>query len=182
MRQVVAERYALAFFELSIELGILEETFLELGEAAEVCRQNPELMGMLTHPLIPASGKKDLLLRLLPKASLELSNFLKVLIDKGRINLISEIEELFGRRYREASRKLVAEVVSARKLDEEQERILRESLERLYGREVALEEKVDPAVLGGTRVRIGDQVLDDTLAGRLEALRFILIRSDGGKL
>ncbi|HBN09728.1 MAG TPA: hypothetical protein DD435_14105 [Cyanobacteria bacterium UBA8530] len=182
MRQVVAERYALAFFELSVELGKLEETFLELKEAADVFRSNPELVGMLTHPLIAASEKKDLILRLLPGASPELANFLKVLVDKGRFNLISEIDGLFARRYREASRKLVAEVVSARKLDQEQGKNIRESLVKLYGREVTLEERVDPAVLGGARVRIGDQVLDDTLAGRLEALRFNLIRSDGGKL
>lgn len=183
MRQVVAERYARAFFELAEETDSLDQLHAELMDVFEVLRSQADLRKILEHPLIPGAEKKSLLARIFPKASQNLSNFLFLLVDRRRIDFLPEICALFSKLFHEKRQKLVAEVTTARPLDEIQSQTLRERLEAAYRQEVTLETRIDPAVLGGVRVRIGDQILDGTLGWRLETLRQHLSQmKDGGTL
>lgn len=132
---------------------------------------------LLEHPLIAHSEKQALLHKVFPGLSVDTRNLLNLLVDRDRISALLSIVEGFSERYNEARRKLMAEVTTALPIDTGLEEEIRQGLSRMYDQEVSMAVKVDPAILGGVRVRIGDRIIDDTLQGRLEALKRHL---DGG--
>jgi F-type H+-transporting ATPase subunit delta len=135
------------------------------------------MRSLLEHPLISPSEKKGLVARVFPNLSEETRNLLNLLIDRRRIPVLLEVIEGVSERYNQARGKVMAEVTTAVSIDHELEEQIRQGLSRMYEKEVSMAVKVDPEVLGGVRVRIGDRIIDDTLRGRLEALKRHL---DGG--
>lgn len=96
--------------------------------------------------------------------------YLYVLAENGRLALLGEISKIYARLRQEAERRLVARVVSAVKLDEEQSQRLKAALSKRFDADVELRNEIDPDVIGGAVIYAGDQVIDGSLAGRLRKL------------
>ena len=96
---------------------------------------------------------------------------LKVLVDKGREPILDNVMDQFAKMKDLAENRLHAHLVVAQALPEDVTAALRGRLERASGMDVALHERVDPSVLGGASLRIGDRVIDRTLKTRLAALK-----------
>lgn len=103
------------------------------------------------------------------------NGFLSVLAENGRLPLLGEIARIYARLRQEAERRLVARVVSAVELSDDERKRLQAALSRRYDADVQLENEIDPAVIGGAMIYAGDEVIDGSLAGRLRKLEQSLV-------
>ncbi|MFD1540340.1 F0F1 ATP synthase subunit delta [Nonomuraea guangzhouensis] len=152
--------------------GTLDDVEDELFRFGRIVAANPELRRALTDPSAAEEGKRQLLQDLLGSrvapTTLRLITQL-VLHPRGR-SLEAGLEEL-GRLVAQQRQRLVATVRSAVELTEEQKRRITTWLRTSYGRDVHINVEVDPRVLGGFSVRIGDEIIDTTIVGRIEEVR-----------
>ncbi|WP_327087035.1 F0F1 ATP synthase subunit delta [Nonomuraea sp. NBC_01738] len=152
--------------------GKLDDVEDELFRFGRIVAANPELRRALTDASAPVEGKEQLLTSLLAgkvaPSTLRLITQL-VMHPRGR-NLESGLEE-FGQLIAQQRQRLVAVVRSAVDLSAEQKQRLMAWLRGSYGRDVHLNVEVDPRVLGGFSVRIGDELIDTTIVGRIEEVR-----------
>lgn len=173
-----ARRYARALFGLASDAGEVETVRGELASLAEVLEVSPELRGALFRPLHPAPQRKAALSAVAERlgASAILRNFLQFLIDQRRLIDFETIHAEYERLADEASGRLRAEVVSASPLAEPQLDRLRAVLARRSGRDVAVEVRLDPSLLGGVVAKVGDLVFDGSLRTQLRQLRASLTK------
>lgn len=172
MAELVEQRYAGALFEVSQQLG-KEDLFLsELSFVNDSLRQNPDLMKVLSAPMISKNEKKDLVETIFSSSlSLEIINFLKILIDKGRIEAIFEIEDEFEKSLDKARNIKKITAIAAVELSEDIKIKLTEKLKAVTGSTVILNTLTDPSVIGGIMLKIGNEQIDGTVKGRLESLK-----------
>jgi F-type H+-transporting ATPase subunit delta len=168
-----ARRYARALFSLARDTGAVESVRAELDGTAALFEQTPELRAALFRPLHPAAERRAVLARLAERASLSRSvrNLLLYLVDQRRLIDFDAIRAEFERLADEAAGRQSAEVVSASPLRPEQRERLRRALAARAGSDVELEERVDPALIGGAIARVGGLVFDGSLRTQLAALR-----------
>ena len=164
--------YAEALFEAAREKDELEEVLSDLQEFVTALRETEELKLFFYGGQVPERQKRRALDGLTEGMKTSTTNFLKVLVDNGR----QEILEVVLRRYEEILKehlgRIEVEVTTAVKLSEESERRLRERLGNvLEGREVILEANVDQDLIGGAVFRFGGRMMDGSIRGRLESLR-----------
>ncbi|MBI2871761.1 MAG: F0F1 ATP synthase subunit delta [Chloroflexi bacterium] len=165
-----AKRYAQAVFQIAESQGQLDRWVEELYHAAEVFSDSA-LMAYLGQPRVRLDEKVRIVRELLKEADPLLQNLVCLLASRLSLELLPSVaaqyqELLFRRRGRER-----AEVVSAVPLNRRQEAQIRARLERLLRKEVVLTTRVDPAVVGGLVVRVGDKVLDGSVRARLESMK-----------
>jgi F-type H+-transporting ATPase subunit delta len=168
----VARRYAAAFFQQAHRSGDLARAGQELKTAADLIAATPMLRSLLGQPLVTEERKKQALRNALgDRVSGATLAFLNLLVDKRRANLLEHVQEEFARRLLEFQNIAHATAVSAVPLTPAQTAALERSLETRTGKDIELQTEVDPSLIGGILVRIGDTVLDGTVKGNLERLR-----------
>lgn len=169
---VVTELAAQAALAAAGAQGVLDDVEDELFRFARTVEREPRLSLALSDPALPAERKDGLLRRLLEgkaqPTTLELVR--QAVADTRGKALHRRLDEL-TRLAAARRQRLVAVVRVARALDDAQAQRLREALTRLYGRQVQLQVDLDPAVLGGAVVSVGDEIIDGSVARRLEQAR-----------
>jgi F-type H+-transporting ATPase subunit delta len=133
-----------------------------------------ELTQLLDNPAFPAQGKKDILLSLATGSDPLVRNLLQVLVDNGRLTALSDVVDVFSARVRESERQLEVELTTAVPVGADEADRLRARIAEASGKDVTLRRRVDPAVVGGIVLRIGDQLIDASVRGRLDGLRLAL--------
>jgi len=168
----VARRYAGAVFSLARDRGVVDEVEADLERLVRAVGRTPALRALLDHRLITPEEKHRVFSELpgLDLAPLTL-RFLRVLFHKRRERFLADIHHWYTTYADEARGVTVARVRSAAELSEGFRERLREELERLVGGRIKLDCEVDPGLMGGLRVQLGDRVLDGSLARRLQQLR-----------
>lgn len=170
--ETVARRYAAAFFQQAHAKGKLTEAAGDLKGIAETLVASPPLAQLINHPLVTEARKRAALTQAFEgRAEPITMAFLNLLVDKQRIDLLVEIQEELGRLVRAEKGIVLATAASAVPLTAAQKRALEKALEKKTGKAIELTVRVDPALMGGVLVRIGDTVLDGTVRGQLERLR-----------
>lgn len=170
---VIAKRYATALLELGSESGQADALVAEVSRAAATYEASDELQGLLDDPLITPAAKKAVLADVADRLQVSpvTKSALGLLLDRRRIRALPAI----AARLREMAdaRKgfLRAEVLTAMPLPEEYYDKLQRQLERITGRRVALDRKLDASLLCGVVVRVGDTVYDGSLVARLHQMR-----------
>jgi F-type H+-transporting ATPase subunit delta len=159
-----------AAFDGAVARGDLDNVEDELFRFGRIVAGDPDLGRILSDPTAPSEGKTELINRLVsqrvsPATALLLRNVLTSSHVGHAENVVERLSEAASRRRGED----VAHVTTAVALTSAQERRLAEVLGRLYGRTIGLQVTVDPSVLGGLVVRVGDEVIDGSVAHRLEA-------------
>jgi F-type H+-transporting ATPase subunit delta len=167
----IAQVYARSIFEVAQEHGTLDVVRGQLGQFADALDGNRELTTFFFSPYFSTPEKQDGLDRMLQDADPALVNLLKVLIENHRMPVIFRIRRELDRLWEEENRLLPVQITSAVALDEATvERVGREIGEQT-GRHVQLTTDVDPDVLGGIVLRVGNQILDASIRNRLDQLR-----------
>jgi F-type H+-transporting ATPase subunit delta len=167
----IAEVYARALFEAARDNDVLDRVHDELGEFADALDQSRELQVFLFSPYFSSDEKKDGVRRIVSDADERLLNFLELLAERHRMPALFRIRRILDRMWAEENKLLPVTVTSAVELDESLVEDIGRSIEEQTGRRVELSSKVDPDVLGGLQVRVGNMVLDATVRNRLEQLR-----------
>jgi F-type H+-transporting ATPase subunit delta len=167
----IAEVYARALFEVSREKDVLDRVHDELGEFADALSENRELQVFLFSPYFSSEEKKEGVRRIVSDADERLLNFLELLAERHRMPALFRIRRNFDGMWAEENKLLPVIVTSAVDLDESLVQDIGNRIEEQTGRRVELSSNVDPDVLGGLQVRVGNMVLDATVRNRLEQLR-----------
>jgi F-type H+-transporting ATPase subunit delta len=167
----IAEVYARALFEAASDDGVLDRVHDELGQFADALDQERDLQIFLFSPYFSSEEKKEGVRRIVTDADERLLNFLELLAERHRMPVVFRIRRLFDDLWADENKLLPVTVTSATELDEGLVDDIGKRIEEQTGRQVELSSKVDPDVLGGLRVRVGNMVLDATVRNRLEQLR-----------
>ena len=167
----IAEVYARSLFEVAQERGVLDEVKQELDQFADALSENHDLAVFFFSPYFSTSEKKDALSRLLEGADPSFVNFLEALIERHRMPAIFRIRTRLDELWEHENRRLPVEVTSAVELDEATINDIGKRIGEQTGHEVDLESRVDPDILGGIVLRVGNSVLDASIKNRLNQLR-----------
>ena len=152
--------------------GELDDVEDELFRFARLLEREPELRAALTDPGLPAERKSSLVRDLLGgKARDTTVRLVEQSVNRRRGRSLEDVLEELSTLAARRRERYVAHVRAAVPLDAQQEQRLQSALTRIYGREVQLQMDVDPTVVGGVQVRIGDEVLDGTMTRKLEGAR-----------
>ena len=167
----LARVYARALFQVAREHGKLDLIREQLGRIAGALAENRELQFFFFSPYFSTEEKQQALTRLVQGADEAVMNFLELLIEKHRMPVIFRIHERFERLWDEENRTLPVEITSAIQLDEATAQDLGAAIGERAGRRVQLATRVDPDIIGGIVVRVGNSILDASIRNRLEQLR-----------
>jgi ATP synthase F1 delta subunit len=167
----LAQVYARSLFQVAKEQGKLDELREQLGQFADALEQNRDLRIFFFSPYFSSLEKQQALPGLLVDADERLLNFLALLIENHRMPVIFRIRRAYEQLWEHENRLLPVEITSAIELDEATTDGVVKSIGESTGRRVALKTRVDPDILGGIVVRIGNSILDASIRNRLEQLR-----------
>jgi F-type H+-transporting ATPase subunit delta len=167
----IAQVYSRALFEVASEQDLLDRVHDELGAFADAMAENRELMQFFFSPYFSVKEKKEGLERAVTGASPAFTNFLQALIERHRMPAIFRIRTEFNALWDEARKLLPVQIISAIALDENEVRSLGERIGRQVDRQVQVSADVDPDILGGVVLRVGNVILDASIRNRLEQLR-----------
>ena len=167
----IAEVYARALFEAAKENDVLDRVHDELGEVADALEENDELKSFFFSPSFSAEEKKDAVDKVVSGADERTVNFLKLLAERHRLPVLFRIRRDFDELWADERKLLSVSVTSAVELDDKLVKDIGKRIEEQTGRDVELSSQVDPYVLGGLVVRVGNMVLDASIRNRLEKLR-----------
>jgi F-type H+-transporting ATPase subunit delta len=167
----IAEVYSRALFEVAKEHDALDRLHDELGQFADALAADRNLQVFLFSPYFSSEEKKDGVSRIVADADPRLVNFLQLLAERHRMPVLFRIRRSFDEMWAEENRLLPVTVTSAVDLDEELVQEIGRRIGEQTGRRVELSSSVDPNVLGGLKVQVGNLVLDATVRNRLEQLR-----------
>lgn len=172
---VVARRYAGALFDLGKKQGgnALASHGECLAELAALMAAEPKLAQVLKSPVIGIAEKKALMGAFLDKldADKTMRNFCFLLADKERLGILAEIADWYGLLLDETNGVLRGRVLTAVRLSPERQAQVTESLKQKAGKDLELSFSVDPAILGGMILAVGDRVMDASLRAQLGMLR-----------
>ena len=167
----VAQVYSRSLFEVAKEHGKLDRIRDELAAFADALAQHRELSVFFFSPYFSTEEKEDGLRRTVSDADPTLVNFLQVLIENHRLPLIHRIRRQFDALWDRENRRLPVAVTSAVELDRAVVEELERSIHAQTGQNVQLESLVDPDILGGIILQVGNSILDASVRHRLEQLR-----------
>jgi F-type H+-transporting ATPase subunit delta len=166
-------QYANALADIALEQGAAEPTRKQLNEFTAAYGQSVELRAFLASPAVTIEAKHAVIEKLMARlgAGKIVRNFLFVIADHQRTHLLPEIATVFQQVLRRRQGVAEAEVSSAVELSEAQKKEMGKTLASLTGKKIETKYSLDPALLGGAVVRIGDTIYDGSLRGRLNELR-----------
>ena len=175
--QEIAEVYARALFEAANEAGALDRVHDELGQFADMLDEDRNLQMFLFSPYFSSEEKKDGIGRIVTDADERTVNFLELLAERHRMPAIFRVRRDFDALWAEENKLLPVSVTSAVELDNALVSDIGKRIEEQAGRRVELSSSVDPDLLGGLVVRVGNMVLDASVRNRLERLRKQVVKT-----
>lgn len=167
----IAQVYARSLFEVASEQDRLDTVKQQLDEFAEALHANRQLAVFFFSPYFSAEEKKNGLHRAVEGADPVVMNFLEALIERHRMPAIFRIRTDFESLYEKTNKLLPVLVTSAVELDSETIENLGRRIGEQTGNEIELTSRVDPEILGGIVLRVGNFILDASIRTRLEQLR-----------
>ena len=175
--QEIAEVYARSLFEVATENDKLDLVRAQLGEFAEALSESHELQMFFFSPYFSTDEKLDGLRRTVTDADESFLNFLSLLLENHRMPVIFRVRREYDRLWREANHLLAVQITSAIELDPSVAERVGDEIGRQTGRTVELTSAVDPEILGGIVVRVGNSIIDASIRTRLENLRKQVVKA-----
>lgn len=176
IENVISERYARALLQIAREKNAIDAFGKELKTFEGFCKDNRELLKNLSDRYNDLFARERIVAQIADKAgfAIEIKNFLKILVHKGRIGLIATICDEYEKLAHAAMGRLVMKVVSA----EELESHVYDDLLKIFGeahkKEMVLKKQLLPDVIGGLRIHVGDRVHDFTVSHQIEKMKMAM--------
>ena len=177
-QQQLGEVYAKALLAVGEKSGSTEALIVEIKDVSEAVKSLPKLSDALAAPQVSVDEKVALAQKAFDgKTSPAMLNFLQVLVRKGRFDCLPAVAVAAKQMYDSQSGKIQATLVTAEEVDDSTQADIAQKLSEKLGKQVELERTVDPSIIGGVVVRIGDTVYDSSIAGQLEQVRTKALKS-----
>jgi F-type H+-transporting ATPase subunit delta len=167
----LAEVYSRALFEVAQDKDVLDDLHEQLGQFADELSTNRDLQVFFFSPYFSSQEKKEGISKMVEGADENFVRFLELLAERHRMPALFRIRRAFDALYAEERKLLPVTVTSAVELDENIVQDIGRKIEEQTGRKVDLTAKVDPYVIGGLVMRVGNMVMDGSIRARLERLR-----------
>jgi F-type H+-transporting ATPase subunit delta len=167
----IAAVYARSLFEVAQEQDKLDLVREQLGEFADALDETRELQTFFFSPYFSTAEKQDGLDKAVTDADAIVVNFLKLLIENHRMPVIFRVRRAYDELWEEENKLLPVQITSAVELDKATVSQIGDRIAEQTGRKVDLKSSVEPEILGGIVVRVGNSVLDASIRNRLEKLR-----------
>ena len=171
-REEIAARYSKALFEYSEDAKVLDEVHDEMNVLLQVTKANPKVIQLLADPILNKVEKKEFLDTLTQGASVETKEFLKFLVEYGRFNDFIDIIEAFDVRYNDGTA-----ITAIALKDEELDKIAKAYAKKYGLTTLKITNKVDPSILGGVVLQVGDIRIDGSIRTKLQEIREQLIEN-----
>jgi F-type H+-transporting ATPase subunit delta len=176
-----AKRYARAIFDVALAEGTdLELVADQLAGFAALVRGHEGLQRLLVNPAIPAVRKRGLVEALLARGAVlpVVSRLLLLLAERDRLVLVPDLAEAYRARLMDHQQVVRAEVTTAAPIGDDRTAALRQGLANATGRQVLLDVRVDPALVGGAVARIGSTVYDGSVTTQLQKMKQQLVEAE----
>jgi F-type H+-transporting ATPase subunit delta len=172
----VAGRYASALFELANESSKVSDVENDLVTFQGLLDESPDLVRLVRSPVIAADDQARAITAILDKAGIGglAANFLKLVSSNRRLFVVQDIIKAYRALAAKARGEISAEVTSAVPLNSEQIAALKETLKASMGKDVTLQSRVDPGLLGGLIVKLGSRMIDSSLKTKLQNIKVAL--------
>ncbi|QDQ01279.1 F0F1 ATP synthase subunit delta [Lysinibacillus fusiformis] len=172
----VAKRYAQALFELAQQKNILAEVGSDLSELTKVVKESPDFLTLLSAPKFSIERKKQLVATIFAGATPEFLHTIQLLVEKKRVNEVTLIADAYAELAAQAQGSADATVFSTRALSAEESAKISATFAKLVGKQsLNITNEIDPSLLGGIRVQIGNHIYDSSVVNKLERLKRELI-------
>jgi len=169
---VVAKRYAEALFQLAKEKGSIAEVQEQLTVVKEVLNENAQFVEVIQTPSISQDRKLQAIDETFKSAHPFVLNLLKVLTERQRLNIATEVVDAYANLYNEENGVAVVTVQSVRELSEDEQASLKEIFKnQLSKQEVIIKNEIDPSILGGIKAKVGNTIYDGSVSDKLNRLR-----------
>ena len=172
----LAERYAAALFDLADERGILDEVAANLRQLKAMMAESAELSRLIRSPILSREQQGKAVVALAERAGFALlvRDFLAVVARNRRLFAVPAIIEAYLKKLAERRGEVTAEVAAALPLSTIQIDLLREQLRRSVGRQVAIDVRVDPGLIGGMIIKVGSRMIDGSIRSKLQRLQMAM--------
>lgn len=172
----ISKRYAHAFFKIAAEEKQLERYYNELRQCSSIIAQNKVLGEFLANPIFEQESKKKVLEKIISKLQLSgiTVNFLKLLVDKKRVEALPDIEAFYRQLMDEALKKVRVTLKTAFPLSRKMQDYINSNMEKITGRKVEITVETDTSLLGGIVVGVGDTLYDGSIKNQLNNMRNLL--------
>jgi F-type H+-transporting ATPase subunit delta len=171
LKGAIARRYAGAIFDIGMKQNTLDRTLEDVQEIAKLFSMR-KLAYLLREPNIPAERKETAIRQGLASKVLPTSlNLALLVVQRGLVDLMPNIARELNQLVLDQKNEATAEVTTATKLDTATQSRVQHALERMTGRKIMLETRVQPNILGGVVARVGDKVIDGSVERRLKLLQ-----------
>jgi F-type H+-transporting ATPase subunit delta len=171
LKGAIARRYAGAIFDIGMKQHTLDRTLEDVQEIAKLFSIR-KLAYLLREPNIPAERKEAAIRQGLGSKVLPTSlNLALLVVQRGLIDLMPNIARELHQLVLDYKNEATAQVTTATQLDESTQRQVQHALERMTGKKIMLDTRVQPEILGGVVARVGDQVIDGSVERRLKLLQ-----------
>lgn len=170
-------QYANALADVAFEQGAAGPTLKQLADFHAAFAASPELRNALSSPAVPAEGKHGVIEKIAMRigAGKIIRNFLFLIADHHRTHILQEIVAAFESVVRQRQGIAEAEISSAVELSAAQKKRFTQTLERITGKKIEAKYSLDPALLGGAVVRVGDTIYDGSVRNSLNEMRARLV-------
>jgi F-type H+-transporting ATPase subunit delta len=167
----IAQVYARSLFEVAQEQDKLDVVREQIGQFADALSESRELQTFFFSPYFSTDEKKEALNRALEGPDETVSNFLELLLENHRMPVLFRVRRELDRLWEDLNKLLPVQITSAVELDPAIAERIGDEIGRQTGRRVELTSTVDPNVIGGLVLRVGNSILDASIRTRLDNLR-----------
>lgn len=179
MSEVVASRYAEALFQIGNENGTLEQLAEELRVLKTIFDENEKLVAFLEHPRVNHDKKRQFVNDVFQGFSENVLNTVKILTERHRIGSMPAIIDYFGRMVNDAKGIAEAKVYTVRQLSEGEKEQLEITFAKRFNKQaIKLDTIVDPSIIGGLKLRLGNTIYDGTISGKLKRIERNIVTAD----
>lgn len=179
----LATNYAQALFSLARDHNVLEEILEQLKMIDETLKKEKEVIAFISNPLAPKKAKKELIKKLFENdINPYLLNFMFILADKSREAIIPSIVTNYQKFLYEHLDIIEVRVTTARSLSDQQYLAVSTKMKKMLNKKVVLDKHINPKILGGIMLQIGDKLLDGSITRQIKKLEKTLIDVDVNKI
>lgn len=177
-REEIASRYSKALFEYSSDMKAIDEVHQEINVLLDIAKENTNFIKLLSNPVLKKNEKEEFLASFSNQMSQPTQNFLKLLLEYGRFGNFVDIVTAYDALYNKSMNVAQGVAITAISLEKEElDRIAQAYAKKNNLNNLYLDNKVDPSILGGVVLQVGDKIIDGSIRTKLQKIREQLIEN-----